>query len=73
LSQQKSPLTQSVLLVQLVLQLVAPHTNGAHGVVEPGLHAPVVSQLPSVVPVPLVQEAVPHAVPTAQVPWHLPL
>src|SRR5262249_12854874 len=59
------PVTQSALVVQLVLHVVAPHTYGLHDFSIPGAHVPEASQRPATVCAPMVHESIPHTVPAA--------
>ena len=62
---QLKPVTQSALVAQLVLQLVAPHTYGLHDRSMPGAQAPVASQRPATRSAPMLHESMPHTVLTA--------
>jgi hypothetical protein len=57
-----NPATQSALLAQLVLQLVAPQMYGLHDRSAPAAQVPLVSQRGAGCSAPALQESVPHVV-----------
>lgn len=71
------PVAQSLSCAQLVLQAVAPQTNGAHGVVAPCAQLPLPSHEPAAVCCPPVHVAAAQAAPegtSAHAPaWHNPV
>jgi hypothetical protein len=56
------PVTQSALVAQLVLQVVAPHTYGLHERSIPAAQAPVASQRPATCAAPALHESMPQTV-----------
>lgn len=62
---EQKPLAQSASTVQVVLQAVAPHTNGAQGVVAPVVQVPAPLQAAAKVCEPDAHDGAPQAVPPA--------
>jgi hypothetical protein len=77
LPMQLKPATQSALVAQLVLQLVAPQTYGVHERSIPAAHVPEASHRPAGCSAPALHESIPHTVLTAYlrqapIPLHMP-